>query len=471
MISPLKFALQPISLMAVFAVKSIYLPMRYFGTDGVRGTAGRDLTAELAFRLGRAAGLSLKPRWALIGRDTRTSGPALEAACSAGLAETGCDVLSAGIIPSPAISHLVRLRKFHIGVVVSASHNPPEDNGIKFYGPDGLKIAPESENAIETLMDSRPENTSLGHIRPWEEARRLYQEFLFSLLGRDWGRGVRVVLDCAHGATATVAPELFSALGIEVTSVGIELDGRKINATGVMNLAPLRELVRAEGADLGVAFDGDGDRALFVTAGGEVVEGDRLLGALAPHLLSWGEIATPAVVFTVLANKGPEEYLRGRGFSVTRVPVGDRNVSLKMRDMGIEVGGEPSGHIIFGRYAPTGDGILTALCLIRALKRLDIGLEELVHPVPLYPQLRRDIPAGRWKREVLEEGEVQVAIEEAQRALGESGRVVVRPSGTQPLIRVMVEGPDEGTLRAALEAICEVIERALARRGLPGEGS
>lgn len=233
-------------------------------------------------------------------------------------------------------------------------------------------------------------------------------------------------------------------------------------------MGPLQELVRAEGADLGVAFDGDGDRALFVTSKGEVVEGDRLLGALAPHLLSWGEISSPAVVFTVLANRGPEEYLRAQGFTVPRVPVGDRNVSLKMKRSGIEVGGEPSGHIVFGRYSPTGDGILTALYLLRALKRLGFGLEELVRPVPLYPQLRRDIPAGRLKGEILGEEEVKRAIAEAERALGDSGRVAVRPSGTQPLIRVLVEGPDEGRLTEALEGICEAIKKALARRS--GEG-
>ncbi|RLE31003.1 phosphoglucosamine mutase [Candidatus Acetothermia bacterium] len=442
--------------------------MRYFGTDGVRGTAGVDLTAELAFKLGRAAGLSLKPKRALIGRDTRTSGPALEAACSAGLAETGCHVFSAGIIPSPAISHLVRLQGFHLGAVISASHNPPEDNGIKFYSPDGLKLPPDAEQGIEENLDVRPQNGPLGPISPWDEARELYVDFLLSVLGRGWGKGLRVVLDCAHGATAAVAPEVFSSLGIEVTAFGTELDGKKINATGVMNMGPLQELVRAEGADLGVAFDGDGDRALFVTSKGEVVEGDRLLGALAPHLLSWGEISSPAVVFTVLANRGPEEYLRAQGFTVPRVPVGDRNVSLKMKRSGIEVGGEPSGHIVFGRYSPTGDGILTALYLLRALKRLGFGLEELVRPVPLYPQLRRDIPAGRLKGEILGEEEVKRAIAEAERALGDSGRVAVRPSGTQPLIRVLVEGPDEGRLTEALEGICEAIKKALARRS--GEG-
>lgn len=444
--------------------------MRYFGTDGVRGTAGKDLTAELTFKLGRAAGLSLRPQRALIGRDTRASGPALEAACSAGLAETGCEVLSAGIIPSPAISHLVRLHGFHLGVVVSASHNPPEDNGIKFYGPDGLKLSPEAESRIEALLESRPRPVPPGTIRPWGDAKHRYIEFLLAALGRGWGRGIRVVLDCAHGATAAVAPEAFAALGMQVTAFGTELDGKKINATGVMNLTPLRELVRAEGADLGVAFDGDGDRALFVTASGEVVEGDRLLGGLAPHLLSWGEIASPAVVFTVLANKGPEEYLRGRGFTVIRVPVGDRNVSLEMRASGIEVGGEPSGHIIFGRYAPTGDGILTALYLARSLKRLGKGLEELVRSVPLYPQVRRDIPAGELKGRVLEMEGVKRAIAEAERSLGESGRVVVRPSGTQPLVRVMVEGPDRGLITEILGEICRTIERALAREGPSGEG-
>jgi phosphoglucosamine mutase len=272
-----------------------------------------------------------------------------------------------------------------------------------------------------------------------------------------------VVLDCAHGATATVAPEIFSSLGMEVTAFGREPDGRRINSTGVMNLKPLREMVLAEGADLGVAFDGDGDRALFVTAGGEVVEGDQLLGALAPWLLSWGEISTPKVVFTVLANKGPEEYLRRRGFSVVRVPVGDRNVSLKMRATGIDLGGEPSGHIVFRRYAPTGDGILTALYLLRSLARLGLGLDKLVREVPLYPQLRRNIAAGKFREEVLATEEVRNVITEVEKLLGDGGRVVVRPSGTQPLIRLLVEGPNEERLKEALDKLSSEIEKALAR--------
>ena len=441
---------------------------RYFGTDGVRGVAGRELSAELAFKLGRAAGRVLRPRTALIGRDTRVSGPALEAACAAGLAEAGCEVLSSEVIPSPAVSHLVRLRGLDLGVVVSASHNPPQDNGIKFYGRDGLKLAPEDEERIEAELERSDPPGDLGPIRPFREARELYAEFLLASLGRGWGKGIRVVLDCAHGATAEVAPEVFSALGMEVTAFGREPDGRRINSTGVMNLRPLREMVLAEGADLGVAFDGDGDRALFVTAEGEVVEGDRLLGALAPWLLSWGEISTPRVVFTVLANKGPEEYLRRRGFSVVRVPVGDRNVSLAMHEEGIELGGEPSGHIVFRRYAPTGDGILTALYLVRALARLGLGLGQLVREIPLYPQLRRDIAAGKAKHTVLEDAGVKRAIAGAERALGAAGRVVVRPSGTQPLIRVLVEGPDEGKLRDVLEELCAEIEKALARAGVRG---
>jgi len=371
--------------------------------------------------------------------------------------------LSSEVIPSPAISHLVRLQELDLGVVVSASHNPPQDNGIKFYGPDGLKLSPAEEQQIEEDLERSCVAEELGVIRPFHEARELYVEFLLSSLGRGWGKGIRVVLDCAHGATATVAPEIFSSLGMEVTAFGREPDGRRINSTGVMNLKPLREMVLAEGADLGVAFDGDGDRALFVTAGGEVVEGDQLLGALAPWLLSWGEISTPKVVFTVLANKGPEEYLRRRGFSVVRVPVGDRNVSLKMRATGIDLGGEPSGHIVFRRYAPTGDGILTALYLLRSLARLGLGLDKLVREVPLYPQLRRNIAAGKFREEVLATEEVRNVITEVEKLLGDGGRVVVRPSGTQPLIRLLVEGPNEERLKEALDKLSSEIEKALAR--------
>ncbi|HDI11208.1 MAG TPA: phosphoglucosamine mutase [Candidatus Acetothermia bacterium] len=437
---------------------------KLFGTDGVRGVAGRELSPELAFKLGRAAGRAFKPRKALIGRDTRTSGPALEAACSAGLAETGCDVHSAAIIPSPGVSHLVRLGDFDLGVVISASHNPPQDNGLKFYDSQGLKLSPAEEETVEALLGDRFRPEALGNVSPWPRAREEYLDFLLARVGNLPLRGVHIVLDCAHGATSLVAPELFRELGALVTRVGCEPDGSRINATGVMNMEPLRALVRAEGADLGIAFDGDGDRALFVDHRGSVVEGDRLIAALAPHLLHWGEIKRPAVVFTVLANMGAEEYLRGKGFQVLRVPVGDRNVSWRMVEEGVELGGEPSGHIVFGRHAPTGDGLLTGLMLVKALYRLGFDLSSLVAPVSLYPKLQLDVPAPeRAKQRVLEDPRVVATIREAEAGLRGKGRLIVRPSGTQPVIRLFAEGPDAALLQETLEKLAEVIKEALAQ--------
>lgn len=432
---------------------------KYFGTDGVRGVAGRELTCELAFRLGRAAGRAFRPKTALLARDTRLSGPALEAACAAGLAEAGCDVRSAGVLPSPAVSHLVREGLFDLGTVISASHNPPQDNGVKFYDPQGLKLSTEEEERVEALLDGRPEGHRLGRVDRWPEAEQHYLSFLLRAVEGLSLSGLKIALDCAHGATARVAPQVFAALGATLSVIGGELDGTRINATGAAAIAPLQALVRAEGADLGVAFDGDGDRALLVDGQGQVVEGDRLMAALAPELHRLGELPARGVVFTVLANMGAERYLKERGFRVVRVPVGDRHVSWAMRKEAIQLGGEPSGHIVFARFAPTGDGILTALLTLHALQRLNRDLAALAAPVPVYPQVRVDVPVTD-RRRALEAPKVRQAIEEAKAMLGKEGRLIVRPSGTQPLIRILAEGEKEDRLRPVVEAIEHALERS-----------
>ena len=431
---------------------------RLFGTDGVRGVAGVDLTADLALRLGRAAGNALGARRALVGRDTRISGPELEEACTEGLAEAGLDVALAGVLPSPAVSHLVRAQGYDLGVVVSASHNPPQDNGIKFYDREGLKLSPEEEDRVEAMLDAPASRRQPARVRPAPGARETYRSFLQQTVPDLSLAGWRIALDCAHGAASEFAPELFASLGASLVLLGAEPDGSRINATGAAALGPLRKLVPEARADLGVAFDGDGDRAMFVSEDGAVVEGDQLLAALAPLLLGWGELASPAVVFTVLANRGPERYLTERGFRVVRVGVGDRNVSWAMREGGIELGGEPSGHIVFGRHAPTGDGILTALLVLRALRRAGTGLRDLVAPVPVYPQVRVDVPVAD-REGAMASPEVREAITEAERLLAPEGRILVRPSGTQPVVRVLTEGPDEGKLRAAAEAVAEALGR------------
>lgn len=428
---------------------------RFFGTDGVRGVAGVELTAELAFRLGRAVGRASRPKRVLLARDTRLSGPALAVACAAGLAEAGSEVSLVGVLPAPAVSHLVRLHRFDLGAVVSASHNPPEDNGIKFYDHEGLKLSPKQEERVEAMLDGAPERGCLGTVGAWPRAQDHYVEFLLGAVRGLSLSGLRVALDCAHGATAVVAPHVFEALGATLSLIGAEPDGVRINATGAAAIEPLQALVRAEGADLGVAFDGDGDRAMLVDGDGAVVEGDRLMAALAPWLLEWGELS-PALVFTVLGNMGAENYLRERGFRVVRVPVGDRNVSWAMRTERVELGGEPSGHIVFGRYAPTGDGILTALLVLRALIRAGKHLSDLVSPVPLYPQVRADVPVPD-REKACQAQEVRRAIEGAKEAVGASGRLIVRPSGTQSLIRIVAEGPDETRLREAVAQIVHAL--------------
>ncbi len=430
---------------------------KLFGTDGVRGVAGVELTADLAHRLGRAAGRALGARRALLARDTRLSGPDLERACAEGLAAAGVDVHLAGVLPSPAVSHLVRLGGYDLGVVISASHNPPEDNGIKFYDREGLKLSPEEEDRVEARLGDPPSTGRRGKWASAEGAGEAYTRFLRGAVPDLSLAGMAIALDCAYGATWEVAPQLFRSLGGKLVLLGAEPDGGRINATGAASLGALQAAVKSGGAELGVAFDGDGDRALFVTQEGVVVEGDRLLAALAPLLGEWGELRAPAVVFTVLANGGAERYLSRRGFRVVRVSVGDRNVSWAMREEGIDLGGEPSGHLVFGRYALTGDGILTALLVLRALRRAGWSLTELVAPVPLDPQVREDVPV-RDREAAFASPALHEAVAEAERLLGGKGRIVVRPSGTQPLIRVLAEGPEEGLLRQAVELVVRALE-------------
>ncbi|MFO8034362.1 MAG: phosphoglucosamine mutase [Candidatus Bipolaricaulota bacterium] len=429
---------------------------RYFGTDGVRGKAGEELSAELAFKLGRAAGQAFSPRKVLLARDTRLSGPALAYACSAGLAASGREVHLGGVLPSPAVSHLVARGTFDLGAVISASHNPPEDNGVKFYGPTGMKLSPEEEQMIEQILDSCRSGSELGQVTRYTDAESHYSQLLREAVGGLNLSGVRVALDCAHGATAPLAPELFRSLGATVSVIGGEPDGSRINATGATHTSALGELVRAEGADIGIAYDGDGDRSVFVDSTGELVEGDRLMAALAPYLLAWGELTCPAVVFTVLGNLGAEQYLTGRGFTVVRVPVGDRHVAQAMGEQEIDLGGEPSGHIVFRRHSATGDGILTSLLVLSALRQAGCDLRTLTRDVRLLSQVRVDIAVADHLT-VLQRPEVQAAIHAAESSLNGAGRLLVRPSGTQHLIRIMAEGPDERGLQELTNTLTRAI--------------
>ncbi|MGC8962346.1 MAG: phosphoglucosamine mutase [Candidatus Bipolaricaulaceae bacterium] len=433
---------------------------KYFGTDGVRGRAGVELTVELALAVAQAAARAFRPEKVLMARDTRASGPALSAACAAGFLSQGVQILDAGILPSPAVSHLLPREKIPLGLVVSASHNPPEDNGLKFYNSQGYKLSVAEEERVEAALEGpgSPVTERFGEIRAWPEALDRYLALLRSFVPEPRLAGVKLVVDCAHGATIVAAPCLFGELGPSLSFLGLEPDGWRINATGAAAPKALQEAVRAEGADLGIGLDGDGDRAVFVDETGRIVEGDQLMAALAPHLWEWGEIREKAVVFTVLANMGAEKYLRERGFAVIRVPVGDRHVAWAMREKDVDLGGEPSGHIVFRRYTVTGDGLLTGLLVLSYLRRLGKSLGELVAPVPLYPQVRRDVPVSN-REQVMADLKVREAIARAQARLAH-GRLVVRPSGTQPVIRILAEGPEENRLSAVVEFLAEVVRAA-----------
>jgi phosphoglucosamine mutase len=317
------------------------------------------------------------------------------------------------------------------------------------------------EEMVEASLDAEENVDPLGfgEIRPWPEAQNRYLALLRSFLPDLRLSGLRIVVDCAHGATAAVAPAVFGELGASVRFLGAEPEGSRINSTGAAATSLLQKTVRAEAFDLGIGFDGDGDRAVFVDETGTIVEGDQLLAALAPYLLSWGEIRAPAVVFTVLANMGTEIFLRKRGFEVVRVPVGDRNVAWAMREKGVDLGGEPSGHLIFRRYTVTGDGILTSLLVLSYLQRLGVSLRTLVGKVPLFPQVREDVPVGDKDR-VVANPAVQKAIASAEKKLAGKGRIVVRPSGTQPLVRIMAEGPEEAELKRIVAEVAEAVRAA-----------
>ncbi|HYL27795.1 MAG TPA: phosphoglucosamine mutase, partial [Candidatus Nitrosotalea sp.] len=433
---------------------------RLFGTDGVRGVANRELTPELALRIGRAAAVSLaddgdhrKP--ILVGRDTRISGSMLEAALVAGITSVGRDAISVGIVPTPAVASITRAIGAAAGAVISASHNPIGDNGIKFFGADGFKLSDDVEDRIETLLEAadlpRPTGTEVGVARLAQNLGRHYYRELYE--GAADLHGLRVVVDAACGAAYAVAPYALRKLGAEVVELNCEADGARINVdSGATNLrgvaAAVKDLV-ARGVQrvVGVAFDGDADRALFVDETGTTITGDHVLFALARAMQARGELAGDAVVATVMSNVGFERALRAQGIRLIRAPVGDRYVLEMMRAGGFVLGGEQSGHVIDLRYNTTGDGPRTAITLLSILASQHATLHELVREVVYAPQVLLNVRTNR--RDVLELSRVKEELAMAQAELGETGRLLVRPSGTEPLIRIMAEGDD----RALIEAV------------------
>ncbi|GBD41054.1 Phosphoglucosamine mutase [bacterium HR39] len=444
---------------------------RLFGTDGIRGTANRwPMTAEVALALGRAAGLHFRggrpPHRVVIGKDTRRSGYMLESALTAGFIASGMDVMLVGPIPTPGIAFLTRTLRCDVGVMISASHNPHRDNGIKLFGPDGFKLSDAAEAEIERLMehldgDGLVEPEHLGRARRIEDARGRYMENLKRSLPAELDlAGLSVVVDCAHGAAYHIAPDLLFELGAEVHRIGCEPNGLNINdGCGATAPGRLRAEVLARGADLGIALDGDADRVVLVDEKGNVVDGDQILALIARSWLAEGRLRGGAVAATVMSNLGLERFLAGLGLDLVRTKVGDRYVLEEMRARGLNVGGEQSGHIILTDFATTGDGLLAALQVAAIVVREGRPLGELL---PCFEPLPQELVNLRAERSVLERDAVRAAIAEAERRLAGRGRLLVRPSGTEPVIRVMVECEDPALLHEVLEEVRAVIAQAAA---------
>lgn len=443
---------------------------KYFGTDGVRGVANQELTAEMAYSIGRCGGYVLagnveKPK-VVIGMDTRISGPLLESALVAGLLSIGAEVIRIGVVSTPAVAYITRLLKADAGVMISASHNPVEDNGIKFFGGDGFKLTDETELRIEELMDAekdelpRPVGAGLGKLTVDNDAKYLYLEYLKTTISNRFD-GIKVVLDCAHGAAYELAPRLFRELGAEVIAIGAEPDGLNINdGYGSTHPEKLREEVLRHGADLGLAFDGDADRLIAIDETGEEVDGDFILCICGDAMNRSGKLKDATIVSTVMSNIGFYKATEKLALNTAKTAVGDRYVMEEMRRGGYNLGGEQSGHVIFLDYNTTGDGILTAIQLVDTMKADGKKLSVLKSMMTKYPQVLVNVRV-QDKTNYPNNPAIEAAIKDVEGKLGDNGRVLVRPSGTEPLIRVMAEGPDKAELDLFVGQIVEVVEREL----------
>jgi len=441
---------------------------RLFGTDGVRGVAGQDLTASLALELSVAAAAVLGAGGAggtpvaVVGRDPRASGEFLEAAVVAGLASAGVGVRRLGVIPTPGVAYLTEALGAAFGVVISASHNPAQDNGIKFFGRGGVKLPDAVEDEIEDRIGSASAaRTSFGRVSDAAAEQDRYLDHLLGTLPADRERalaGLRVVADCAHGAAYRLAPQALRRAGAEVIAIGAEPDGENINAgVGSTCLDTLAAAVVAHGADAGVAYDGDADRCLAVDADGQPLDGDQILAVLATELRAAGRLARDAVVVTVMSNQGFHVAMREAGIAVIETPVGDKHVSAAMRDGGYVLGGEQSGHIILFEHATTGDGILTSLQLLSAVHRRGIPMAAAAAMMRRYPQVLVNVPGDASRLGPL----VDAAVVRAETQLGGNGRVLVRPSGTEPAIRLMVQAADAGLAEQVIGQLAAEVRLAL----------
>ncbi|KGJ12240.1 phosphoglucosamine mutase [Paracoccus versutus] len=443
---------------------------KLFGTDGVRGRANtHPMTAEMALRLGAAAGRYFRRNGedhhrVVIGKDTRLSGYMLENALTAGLTSTGMNVLLLGPVPTPAVGYLTRSMRADVGIMISASHNPAQDNGIKFFGPDGFKLSDEAEAEIESIVageivPAQPQN--IGRAKRIDDGRGRYVEYAKTTFPSGQRlEGLKVVVDCANGAAYRAAPDVLWELGAEVIPLGVSPNGHNINdGLGSTHPEACARAVLEHGADMGISLDGDADRVMIVDEKGQVADGDQIMALLADRWAAQGRLRGGALVATVMSNLGLERFLQTRGLRLERTAVGDRYVVERMRGAGFNLGGEQSGHIVMTDYATTGDGLIASLQFLAALADSGRRASELVAQFEPVPQLLKNVRYAQGA-DPLSQDSVQAEIARAEARLNGCGRVLIRKSGTEPLIRVMAEAEDETVLREVVENIVAAVERA-----------
>ena len=444
---------------------------KLFGTDGVRGRANTDpMTAEMALRLGAAAGRYFRRdgrngHRVVIGKDTRLSGYMLENALTAGLTSTGMNVLLLGPVPTPAVGFLTRSMRADLGIMISASHNPADDNGIKFFGPDGFKLSDDAEAEIERIVSGeiRPaEPQNIGRAKRIDDARGRYVEYAKTTLPSGQRLdGLKVVIDCANGAAYRAAPDVLYELGAEVVGIGVDPDGRNINdGVGSTHPEAAAQAVLNHRADLGICLDGDADRIMVIDNKGRVADGDQLMALMAGRWAEQGRLNGDALVATVMSNLGLERFLQGRGLRLERTKVGDRYVVERMREGGFNLGGEQSGHIVMTDYATTGDGLIAGLQFLAAMADTGRSASELVHQFDPVPQMLKNVRYAAGA-DPLAVDAVQRAIAAGETRLNGTGRVLIRKSGTEPLIRVMAEAEDETALREVVDSIVDAVQDAV----------
>lgn len=445
---------------------------KYFGTDGIRGTVNGDkMTAEMALRLGIAAGQYFRRgqhrHRVVIGKDTRLSGYMIEPALVAGFTAMGMDVFLFGPIPTPGVAFLTRSLRADIGVMISASHNEFQDNGIKLFGPDGFKLSDEIEFEIESLMDTPSQAalvpaSDLGRAKRIDDSQARYIEFAKRTFPRDMNlEGIKLVIDCANGAAYKVAPTALWELGAEVVSIGVSPDGTNINKDcGSTRPALLSERVRAERADIGIALDGDADRLIVCDEKGTIIDGDQIMGLVTDDWQKRNLLSAPGIVATIMSNLGLERHLQGNGLSLARTKVGDRYVVEHMRRHGFNLGGEQSGHMVLSDYSTTGDGLIAGLQVLAAMKYSGRPASDLTQVFEPVPQILENVRFTTGAP--LDNEDVKKAIAAAEIKLGNQGRLVIRPSGTEPLIRVMGEGDDAALVKDIVAEIVGTIQSVAA---------